>query len=241
VKIKSQRIGATLAIAIFALFTANASEFWVSKDWKHWSKGECENLLTESPWARVWRYRAQPTDPNVPYALLDQLVFSIQLRSALLVREALVRQLQIERKYDKMADPDKLAFDEHAKRMLDGYVGDEILVHVDFSESNGSDLLESSVRGVIAHGNLAASLVTDDGTQISPIRVDMSDKTTHTFDLVFPRTKDGKPIIAAGQKQFSIHFQSPPILYFKGLIISSRRVRVDFDLSKMIANGSVSY
>jgi|CZKC01.1.fsa_nt_gi hypothetical protein len=61
----------------------------------------------------------------------------------------------------------------------------------------------------VAEGNLDASLVTDDGSQVKPIRVDMSEKMTHTFDLIFPRMKDGVPLIKEGQKQFSVQFQSP--------------------------------
>jgi hypothetical protein len=93
----------------------------------------------------------------------------------------------------------------------------------------------------VAEGNLDASLVTDDGSQVKPIRVDMSEKMTHTFDLIFPRMKDGVPLIKEGQKQFSVQFQSPQILYFVGINIASRRVRVDFDLSKMLVGGKLNY
>ena len=48
-------ISAVLAVAILAALTVDASDFWISKDWKQWSKGECESLLANSPWAHIWR------------------------------------------------------------------------------------------------------------------------------------------------------------------------------------------
>src|ERR1017187_10501229 len=93
----------------------------------------------------------------------------------------------------------------------------------------------------VAEGNLDASLVTDDGSRAKPISVDMSEKMTHTFDLIFPRMKDGVPLIKEGQKQFSVQSQSPQLLYVVGINIASRRVRVDFDLSKMLVGGKLNY
>lgn len=152
-----------------------------------------------------------------------------------------MRQLQLDQKYDKMNDASRNAFDAKAGSILNRSYDDIILVHVDFSQSNGSDLLQGAVRGEISSGSLNALLITDDGTQVAPIRADMSEKNTHVFDLIFPRTKDGAPLIKDGQKQFSVEFQSPQILYFEGLHISSRRARVDFDLSKMVVDGKLSY
>jgi hypothetical protein len=38
----------TVLIAFVALLicvAASASDFWLSKDWKQWSKGDCETML----------------------------------------------------------------------------------------------------------------------------------------------------------------------------------------------------
>ena len=40
-----------LAVSALAVITASATDFWISKDWKQWLRSDCENLLTESPWA----------------------------------------------------------------------------------------------------------------------------------------------------------------------------------------------
>lgn len=232
---------ALLAVSLLSVFAVRPSDFWITKDWNQWSKGDCDNLLLESPWSHVWRYQAQPSGAGVPHTTTDQLNFSVQLRSALPVREAMVRQLQLDQKYDKMNDASRNMFDAKAAPILSRSYDDIILVHVDFSRSDGNKFLESAVRREIAAGDLAPAIVTEDGNSVAPIRVDMSEKALYTLDLIFPRTKDGAPLIKEGQKQFSIQFQSPPVDYFEGIRISSRRVRVDFDLSRMILNGKLSY
>ena len=229
-----------VTITVLAALTASATDFWLSKDWHQWSKGDCESLLLESPWSHVWRYRAEPWDPNM-HEMGDQLFFSIQLRSALPMRRAIVRQLQLDQKYDKMNQSSRNEFDAKAPPILNRSYDDIILIHVDFSQSNGSDLLQNAIHNAIAAGTLTPSLVSEDGIQAEPLRVDISEKKTHTFDLVFPRIMDGAPIIKDRQKQFSVQFQSPQILYFADLHISSRRMRVDFDLSRMAVDGKLAY
>jgi hypothetical protein len=232
---------ALLAVSLLSVFAVRASDFWIAKDWNQWSKGDCDNLLLESPWSHVWRYQAQPSGAGVPHTTTDQLNFSVQLRSALPVREAMVRQLQLDQKYEKMNDASRSAFDARVAPILSRSYDDIILVHVDFSRSDGNKFLAGAVHHEIAAGDLSPALVTDDGDSVAPIRVDMSEKTMYTLDLIFPRTKGGAPFIKEGQKQFSVQFQSPSVDYFEGLHISSRRVRVDFDLSKMILSGKLTY
>lgn len=228
-------------IALLVTVTASASDFWLSKDWKQWSKADCESLLLESPWSHVWRYRAQPHDPNLPPAAGDQLYFSIQLRSSAPVREAMVRQLQLDQKYDKMGGEQRNAFDAKAAPILGRSYDDLILVHVDYSHSDGNASLRAAVHNWISHGDLDASLVTEDGSPVTPIRVDISPIPNYAFDMIFPRAKAGAALVKDGQKQFSVQFQSPTISYFEGLQIAPRRVKVDFDLSKMGFDGKLSY
>jgi hypothetical protein len=214
------------AVAVFAL-AANATDFWLTKDWKQWSKGDCENLFAESPWAHTWRSG-------------DQLAFAVQLRSSLPIRQAIVRQLQFDQKYDKMTDAQRGTFDAQAAQILNRTYDDAILVHVDFSRSSVADRLGADLHAYVQKGieQLNALLITDDETKLAPSRFDMSPKTPGTFDLVFPRLVNGVPAIKDGQKHFSVQFQTPQLIQPD---IPSRHVRVDFDLSKMAVSGKLSY
>ena len=45
-------IAGILLIVGLAAATAWADDFWAKKNWKEWSKGECDKILDDSPWAQ---------------------------------------------------------------------------------------------------------------------------------------------------------------------------------------------
>jgi|CZKC01.1.fsa_nt_gi hypothetical protein len=245
-----RKIPSLLAAVLLAALTANASDFWQTKNWNNWSKDACEKLLTESPWARTWTGtysvilgRVERPVYGVPTPSSNDLVYTVQIRSALAIREAIVREQQLSQKYDKMNGDQRKAFDSWAGQILNQGSQDPIIVRVDLSK--GADLDAFVQPGEILH----ASLVTDDGAQISATSVHL-DQSTKTFDASFPRVIDGVPAIKDGQKYFSIQFQSPQVLVVDGRNIPvqpeevktpAQSVQVKFDLSKMLVNGKASY
>jgi hypothetical protein len=56
--------------------------------------------------------------------------YNVQFRSALPIREAAVRQLLIQNRYDQMEAPQKEAMEKQVKGFLDRDYGDVIVVHV---------------------------------------------------------------------------------------------------------------
>lgn len=234
-----------IAIIVIALFlgalTIRASDSWVGKDWKDWSKGDCEDLLSESPWAHSWR--AGLRVGWEASASGDALVYSLQLRSALPIRQAIVRKLQLDQKYDKMTEDQNKSFDSQAAQILNRRYDDVVLVHVDFSKSTVAPRLRGDLGAYVHSGieKLEAVMVTDDGTQLKVNRFDMSPRGLNEFDLIFPRLLNGTPAIKAGQKRLSVQFQSPQLLQVFGTDIPTRRVTVDFNIEKMSFGGKLSY
>jgi hypothetical protein len=218
---------ATFLVAV----TVQASDFWLTKDWKQWSKDECAGMLSDSPWVHTWRSGDQSTE----------IAFVIQLRSSLPVREAIIRQLQFEQKYDKLSADQRASFDMQAGQILNRNYDDTILVEVDCAGENaprlGADLHAYVQKSGV---NLDASLITDDGTPIPPTGVDWNPKLAG-FILRFPRIKDGVPIIKDGQKHFAVQFLSPTIGGGGEKVIPGRRVRSEFDLAKMLVNGKPNF
>ena len=225
-------MGIALTIMILVVFNANATDFWLAKDWKQWSKDQCESLLAESPWAHSWRGGGP---------LGDQLAYAVQLRSSLPAREAMVRKLQLDQKYDKMTGVQRAEFDAKAAQILGRSFDDIILVHVDFSKGLAAPYLQT-VLNTFHSGpdTMSASLVTDDGTRITPARVDI--EANYAFDLILPRTQDGLLLIKDGQKHFSVQFQSPQVTNpNQSITVPPRLIGVEFDLTKMIVDGKLSY
>jgi hypothetical protein len=246
--IPRRNIQILIAVLTLAALTASATDFWLAKDWKQWSKSESAGLLVESPWAHVWRggndQRINPsndstanTRPVVGYGL----VYAVQLRSSLPIRQALVRQQQLDQKYDKMTDAQRSAFDTRAAQILDRKFDDAILVHVDFSEGGAGPNLATDLREFAQkRENLHVSLLTSDGARIAASRVDVSPREA-AFDAIFPRMVNGAPAIKEGDKGFSIQFQSPQLLIVGDVTLPAQPVEVKFDLSKMMVAGKLNY
>lgn len=114
-----------------------------NKSYLEWSKGEAEKILNQSPWAITQEVRIRYAGEARPVAggpsptsgsthRSDQntissggaeapvdFQFTLRLRSALPVRQALVRLKQIDAKYDKMSEKERAAFDGKTKGLLE--------------------------------------------------------------------------------------------------------------------------
>ena len=116
---------------------AHGQDDSINKPFTKWTKTEAERILNDSPWARAQTVRIRgeskmrrvagaPVDvssgtPTVPSAALGgaeapiDFTFTLRLRSALRIREALVRLRQIEAGYDKMSAEKQSQFDAQPK------------------------------------------------------------------------------------------------------------------------------
>lgn len=118
---------------------------WLGKPFKQWSKAEAEKVLNESPWVRnqevLIRHAGRSTSVaggTNPAAGQGGLLrsegntatvggarapvdftFTLRLRSALPIREALVRLKQIDAHYDQLSEKDRAAVDARLKGLLD--------------------------------------------------------------------------------------------------------------------------
>jgi hypothetical protein len=91
---------ALCTIVILGVALAAAAQSPIDQDWHQWSSDVCLKILTASPWVTT----AQPEDPkNVRRAVL---------LSSLLVRQAMLRQLEILKKYDTMTAKKRQEFDD---------------------------------------------------------------------------------------------------------------------------------
>lgn len=90
-------------------YPAFSQDDWEKVSYQNWSKDEVKKILTNSPWVKV---------VNLEYRLGEETA-TIMLRSALPIRQALLRKRQIDSKYDKMSDTDKKKFDEKNKALLE--------------------------------------------------------------------------------------------------------------------------
>jgi hypothetical protein len=93
-------------IGIIGTAFAISTQSPIDQDWHQWSSDVCLKILTASPWIAT----AEPEGPKDVHRAV--------LLSSLLVRQAMLRQLQIQKKYDAMSPEKRKEFDNETATCL---------------------------------------------------------------------------------------------------------------------------
>jgi hypothetical protein len=223
------------AMAIMVLLQVSlAEDFWLTKPYSQWSQSETEKMLRDSPWAkhttlsRTGLLMALPQrTANVEreQEVTPTLTYTAQLRSAKPIRQAVVRERQLQEKYDGMSAAQKAALDSKTGPYLDA-PQDEIVVYVKYDSNvrNYEDLVRrywtqqtyDLVKNIVS---LKA------GEQwFSPTGYASANGA---FQFNFPR-----PAKLPQDGSLILQFQHPAL----GVLISERVV-LEFKLEKMLLNG----
>jgi hypothetical protein len=232
--------------ALFLLPSPAWPQFWEKKDYSKWSQGECIRMLNDSPWARQYSVSTVEIRPLQSASTDDarearpEIAYTGQLRSALPVRQALVRLGQFSAKYDERSAEERAQIDRQAAEFLDREFEDSIVVYVSAS-SNVTSYYREMVSYWQARGQIELStmayLITQSGKKIAPQRVQITENGGLGLQLIFPRQLDGKAVLdPANKKGISIEFQHPNI---GGL--GAARVLLEFKPNKMLYRGSLEY
>jgi hypothetical protein len=260
---KSEFVIAGVLITIISVVILARAQDWSAKPFTQWSKAEAEQLLNDSPWARkqqiLIRYAerstsvAGGTNPAVAQGGLLRsegntaamagarapvdFIFTLRLRSALPVREALVRLKQIEAHYNEMPAADRAAFDVRMKGLLDcpGCANNYVLTLSSKSNENpGAD----AVYTLFAAAKLAdikryVTIANDRGEKrelihFVPPRVP-GDEATFFFARL---NEKGQPLLTRNSKQLLFNLTNNDINMVANFKI---------DVSTLLVNGEVSF
>jgi len=240
-----------LAVFALAVLTAAADDFWAKRDWTQWSASECKKMLEDSPWARRVMKENESNVNRLPSAGnqgtgaqpgtaaessgkdTGEINYVVQMRSAAPIRQALIRQTQIDRQYDKMTDADKKAFDAQMEKLYK-YNDDTIAVHVRYYGNRdplGTDLEKSwkSLPPDTVPADMI--LISSNGTKVTPLTFVADPDGKDEFDLTFPRSA-----FAQGLKTFKLQIPSPALGDFP-----SAKVMVEFKVDKMTFGGKPAF
>jgi len=261
----------TCAALILAAAAHPASaQFWEKKPWTEWSKGEAEKILTDSPWSRTFSSSDVKLEAGgirgggtAEREVRPTIEYIAQLRSALPVRQAVVRLMQIQSKYDKMTAEEKRNFDRQANDYLNQDFSNRVVVHIVYS-ANVSVLqqgLDDTWRTSTTDLPADTYLVAPNGSRIEMVRYEPASPGTPEFELIFKKELNGEPIVNKIDKKF--HVQLPMINKDKirqqtalptQLMGTSQsrgpgqetaffetRVLFEFDVAKMMFNGKLEY
>lgn len=214
---------------------AQAGDFWTKKSYEKWSADEARDMLAESPWATTITLAglqsnasAPPGSPSYRGEMEEnpQILYTLQFRSALPIREAQVRSSQLGSHYDKMDAEKKAAFDANSAKFLATAFHDQVVISVTF-HSNVANY-ESLLRNYWAGQNLPKLIQsTFLNTKTEKLNLVSYGFKDDTFQLVFPRPKQLEP-----EGRISVEFVHPRIN-----VIGEERVFREFNLKKMQRNG----
>ena len=229
------------AIFLAAGSAAFGADFWENKTYDTWSQKECNKLLTDSPWVEDLPLIAEGISQSTTGDDGQQLTinYQIQFRSALPVRQAVVRQMQLAQKYDTLAPEQKQQFDQSAKSFLSADFSDVVVVYVTYRcssqdksrqidrhwQSQTMDLLKNTVF-----------LRNSKGEQVALTKYIAPQGAERSFQFIFPREINGKPFITHEDKSLQLEFSYPVI---GG--VGNGRGFLEFKPKKMIFQGNVAY
>jgi hypothetical protein len=268
-KMARRYAGMVLALLGLAVLTASADDFWVKKDWKQWSKQDCEKMLQDSPWTKKWaKSQTMLSDAvsSVSGAAQEgaggeksiEMDYFIQDRSSLPVRQAIVRQAMIVQKYDQMDADHKKAFDDQSGTFLSKTYDDVIFLHVEYKSNVQSfERQMATYWQGIPDGTIPVDLymITAKNERVDPVKFASPHNGAYFFDIYFPRLKNGEPVVQESDKSFSMQFIHPaigtqPTLGTNSTTASANpnlatfgreRVLAEFKLDKMKMGGKTSF
>lgn len=248
------RVAVVLAAALAAMaLTAYAQEFWVKKEYKSWSENDCKKMLENSPWAKDWGdakvhqdvfgqatgERARETETRLKYIA--------QIRSAMPLRQAMVRQMMFDAKYDKMSPEQKQALDQRAEQFLSAEFPDTIVIVVRYSVSvpGWEQELANHWQSVPPESvPVGVDLIGPRGERVQPMRYVVARGSGREFQFVFPRLVNGEPIIKPGDKSFKLEFPHPNVGREQEtgrFAFPSGRAFFEFKVDKMVIGDKVAY
>lgn len=233
------------AAVFFIAVSAVGQGYWTKKPWQKWSKEDCQKMLQDSPWAYTWTKVGIVNTPigqssdGTGREQVPEIYYLVQLRSALPVRQAVVREAQLENKYDTMPADKKKVLDESGAQYLSRNYDNNIVVHLDYGSN--VQLYERDMRQYwqsIPAGTAPVEtyLISASGQKLVPSRMEIASGGENAVEFIFPRDVNDHPLIMPNDKSFSFQFMSPTIGTLAG-----ERAYIEFRPRKMRINDQLVY
>jgi hypothetical protein len=178
----------SILASCFTLFGAQKTNdtSWETADWTEWTLQDCNTVIGSSPWVHA----TAPSTNGQPLAFNS----GVRLESALPIRQANLRSLQLSSKYDKMTPDKKQEFDQAHAHDLDPT--DKITIFIwsiAFDDSQHPTALSDPAT--------QAALRLMNGQLVLPLQTILPEKNPSDFNnsitevtYVFPRTVAGRPL-----------------------------------------------
>jgi hypothetical protein len=177
---------------------------WIEKDWTRWGAWDCDYVGQYSPWVWLEDAGGRETGPTIYWGESEYYDFAwIQISSAMPIRQAVLRDLQLRVHYDRMNPQKRAAFDKEHAEDLDEGDSDRIRVWVGditYYPSWEAYASQSFKRG--------AAIRLSDGTLLLPTHTKSTDYIgafrQPGTEYVFPRSVNGKPAFSVSDNAIQV-------------------------------------
>jgi len=222
-----------------------AQEFW-DEPFEKWNAKYVNRMISDSPWSQNQTLSTPLVGKDSGLQGEKEIYnkFTVRFFSALPVRHAYVRMMQLLNKYDEMASEQRAEFDSKFKRALSLDVSDRVILAVDFSSNDPDSTREMKRFFATARTETIKQNVYLIGEHSG--RVSLKEYFPPSNDgtgakFVFPRTMNSKAVIAAGDKEARFEFLVPVIDRNAGGQTNLQKLSVPFKVEKMVYKGELSY
>ena len=241
------KLGLIALLNLTLVVTAAAQKSIYSKPYERWTVDEAWRILTNSPWAQI--------DTDMGRASGVSYLLEVRLYSALPVRQAIVRRMQLTIPYDKLTREQKADYDAQVDGLLKCSECEKHYIVTLFSTVR--DPLELSIPGnqfpptqmkklvdVVAflkrfpRDELLRhiSLTNDKGERRAAVNVSFTAKRNEIVFL-FPRLDDhGNPLLTEANKKFTFDI-APELFKKEGMELR----KITFEVRKLVQNGQVIF
>jgi len=259
--------GWVLAALLLASAAAGAAEFWEQKKYTQWSKKDVDKMLNDSPWTQDFEDTDVNIDPLQSPALssgpplnesgagapetgdtdvglraresVARLRYIFQIRSALPVRQALVRRAQLQQDYERMPAEQRRIFDQQSEQFLSGDFSNRVVIFVSFDSNIDFDKRELARHWQTQSTEMLKNsvyLIGSKGRKAELQEFTLANPSGQAFQFTFPRVVDGEELAGLDDKSLQLEFIHPGIRGKK-----ERRVLVEFKVKKMLLDGQLEY
>ncbi|GEM_PF-626087 len=168
-----------------------------------------------------------------------QLFYQAQLRSAMPIRQAIVRLTQISADYNEMPPDQQAAFDKKSAEFLSKPFPNTVVVHISYGSN-----VQFDDRNLTRHWRSQTTetlknfvfLILPGGEKVALSGYAVSQGAGREFQFEFPRQYNNRPLVGAQDKTLQLEFPHPGI---RGQRES--RVLLTFKVEKMMLQGAIAY
>jgi hypothetical protein len=233
-----------LAALIFALLAARKSNPQDQTRWRQWTKDDVHRILSKSPWVSNC-CRAPMMEADRRTGPLDT-GFTAKIMSSQTIREALVRQMQLDTRYEKLDPARRQEVDQRIAACLNEKFDNSIVVSFAFrfaDERHVNLPMTSQIHLLTSDGKEIAGRLSTDSIETKCGEISNEIKFLHGApihnEIEFPRYYvDGRPTISPTDKTLRIELDFYRKSYPGNSVGESE---LDFNIDKLVNQGKPDF